>query len=105
MGDQKFINSNSSNYSLCFERHVKLLVSAVSTPTRVVGYGPFSLYVIHKEGLCPSSGDNNTLMMMMMIVMIVVVHIVEVTSVVVRSLPLYRKNKYLYNSSFFTSLL
>jgi hypothetical protein len=24
---------------------------------RVVGYGPFSLCVIHKEGLCPSSGD------------------------------------------------
>jgi hypothetical protein len=33
----------------------------------VVGYGPFSLYVIHKEGLCPSSGGINRLMMMMMI--------------------------------------
>jgi hypothetical protein len=33
----------------------------------VVGYGPFSLWVIHKEGLCPSSGDFNRLMMMMMI--------------------------------------
>jgi hypothetical protein len=31
---------------------------------RVVGYGPFSLCVIHKEGLCPSSGDINRLMMM-----------------------------------------
>jgi hypothetical protein len=31
---------------------------------RVVGYGPFSLWVIHKEGLCPSSGDINRLMMM-----------------------------------------
>jgi hypothetical protein len=31
---------------------------------RVVGYGPFSLCVIHKEGLCPSSGDINGLMMM-----------------------------------------
>jgi hypothetical protein len=30
----------------------------------VVGYGPFSLYVIHKEGLCPSGGDFNRLMMM-----------------------------------------
>jgi hypothetical protein len=29
----------------------------------VVGYGPFSLWVIHKEGLCPSSGDINRLMM------------------------------------------
>jgi hypothetical protein len=28
----------------------------------VVGYGPFSLCVIHKEGLCPSSGDINILM-------------------------------------------
>jgi hypothetical protein len=25
----------------------------------VVGYAPFSLCVIHKEGLCPSSGDIN----------------------------------------------
>jgi hypothetical protein len=33
--------------------------------SRVVGYGPFSLCVIHKEGLCPSSGDINRLMMMM----------------------------------------
>jgi hypothetical protein len=32
----------------------------------VVGYGPFSLCVIHKEGLCPSIGDINRLMMMMM---------------------------------------
>jgi hypothetical protein len=31
----------------------------------MVGYGPFFLYVIHKEGLCPSSGDINRLMMMM----------------------------------------
>jgi hypothetical protein len=29
----------------------------------VVGYGPFSLCVIHKEGLCSSSGDINRLMM------------------------------------------
>jgi hypothetical protein len=30
---------------------------------RVVGYGPFFLWVIHKEGLCPSNGDINRLMM------------------------------------------
>jgi hypothetical protein len=29
----------------------------------VVGYGPVSLCVIHKEGLCPSSGDINRQMM------------------------------------------
>jgi hypothetical protein len=27
----------------------------------MVDYGPFSLCVIHKEGLCPSFGDNNRL--------------------------------------------
>jgi hypothetical protein len=31
---------------------------------RVVGYGPFTLCVIHKEVLCPSSGDINRLMML-----------------------------------------
>jgi hypothetical protein len=31
---------------------------------RVVGYGPFSLCVIYKECLFPSSGDINRLMMM-----------------------------------------
>jgi hypothetical protein len=57
--------------SPCFGRHVKLLVLAafavVNTHlphwTRVVGYGPFSLCIIDKEGLCPSSGDINGLMM------------------------------------------
>jgi hypothetical protein len=33
---------------------------------RVVDYGPFSLWVIHKEGLCPSSRNINVLMIMMM---------------------------------------
>jgi hypothetical protein len=33
----------------------------------VVGYGSFTLYVNHKEGLCPSSGDINRLMMMIKI--------------------------------------
>jgi hypothetical protein len=32
----------------------------------VLGYGPFSLCVLHKEDLCPSSRIINTLMMMMM---------------------------------------
>jgi hypothetical protein len=32
----------------------------------VVGYAPFSLCAIHKESLCPSSGNINRLMMMMM---------------------------------------
>jgi hypothetical protein len=33
---------------------------------RVVAYGPFSLWVIHKEGLCPSNGDIKRVMMMML---------------------------------------
>jgi hypothetical protein len=65
--DQKFIIS-------CFGRHVKPLVpptfAAVYTHhphwARVLGYRLFSLCVIHKESLCPSSGDINRLMMMMM---------------------------------------
>jgi hypothetical protein len=57
----------------CFGRHVKpsrlhLLSLAPTNPhwVRVVGYGPVTLCVIHREGLCPSSGDINQLMMMMM---------------------------------------
>jgi hypothetical protein len=38
-------------------------------PTNPHCYGPFSLWVgIHKEGLCPSSGDINRLMIVMMFV-------------------------------------
>jgi hypothetical protein len=54
----------------CFGRLVKPMVPAafavVSTHpywARVVGYGPFSICIIHKEGLCPRSGDINRLMM------------------------------------------
>jgi hypothetical protein len=59
-----------SRASPCFGRQVKPLVPAAFAITNplwapVVGYGPFSSCVIHKEGLCPSSGDINRLMMMM----------------------------------------
>jgi hypothetical protein len=58
----------------CFGKQVKPLVPAafvvVSTHQHALGprggLGPFSLCVIHKEGLCTSSGDINRLMMMMM---------------------------------------
>jgi hypothetical protein len=33
--------------------------------THVVGYGPFTLWLIHKEDLCPNSVDIIRLMMMM----------------------------------------
>jgi hypothetical protein len=54
MGDQKFINSSSSVLGWSTNSHW----------ARVVAYGPFSLCVIHKDGLWPSSGDINRLMMM-----------------------------------------
>jgi hypothetical protein len=43
--------------------HLQSLAPTNPHWARVVGYGPFSLCVIHKEGLCPSSGDINRLMM------------------------------------------
>jgi hypothetical protein len=43
--------------------HLQSLVSTNPHWTRVVGYGPFSLCVIHKEGLCLSSGGIKRLMM------------------------------------------
>jgi hypothetical protein len=53
----------------CFGRHVKPLVltvfAVVSTHQSALSYGPFSLWVIYNEGLCPSSGDINRLMMVM----------------------------------------
>jgi hypothetical protein len=60
----------------CFGMHVKqlaLLHLQSLTPTNphwagVVGYGPFSLCVILKEGLCPSSGDIDRLMMMIVFI-------------------------------------
>jgi hypothetical protein len=73
MGDQNLLRPFP-----CFGRHVKPLIPAafavVSTQQpalgRVVGYGPLSLCVIHKKGLCPSSGGINKLMMMMMMIRI-----------------------------------
>jgi hypothetical protein len=47
--------------------HLQSLAPANPHWARVVGYGPFSLWLFHKEGLCPSSGDINRLMMMMSI--------------------------------------
>jgi hypothetical protein len=57
----------------CFGRHVKRLVPAAFASLalnnqhwgRVVGIVPFCLCVIHKDDLCPSSGNINMLMMMM----------------------------------------
>jgi hypothetical protein len=45
--------------------HLKSLAPTKPHWALVVGYGPFSLCVIYKAGLCLSSGDINWLMMMM----------------------------------------
>jgi hypothetical protein len=42
--------------------HLQSLAPTNPHWARVEGYGPFSLWVIHKEGLYPSSGDSNRLM-------------------------------------------
>jgi hypothetical protein len=39
--------------------HLESLAPTNSNWARVVGYGPFSLCVIHKEDLCPDSGNIN----------------------------------------------
>jgi hypothetical protein len=64
MGDQKFIISSS--FVLWNIGPVFISSLAPTNPhwASMVGYGPFSLGVIHKEGLCPRSGDINRLMMM-----------------------------------------
>jgi hypothetical protein len=56
--------------SPCFRRtesrwlHLQSLVPTNPHWARVMVYDPFSLCVINKEGLCPSSEDVNRLMMM-----------------------------------------
>jgi hypothetical protein len=59
MSDQKFIISSSSVLRKAL--HLQSLAPTNPHWTRVVGYGP---WVIHKEGVCSSSGDINRLMMM-----------------------------------------
>jgi hypothetical protein len=44
--------------------HLQLLTPTNPHWARVVGYGPFSLCVIHKEDQCPISGHFYRLMMM-----------------------------------------
>jgi hypothetical protein len=47
------------------EKKWKQISKGLTDPhwARVVGYGPFSLCVNHREGLCPISGEINRLMM------------------------------------------
>jgi hypothetical protein len=73
MGDQNLIISKTKTLELLrasegtlsrwSRLHLQSLAHTNPHWARVVGYGPFSLWVIHKEGLCPSSADINRLMM------------------------------------------
>jgi hypothetical protein len=47
--------------------HLQSLTPTIPHWARVVGYGPFSICVLHKEGLWPSNGHINKLIMMMII--------------------------------------
>jgi hypothetical protein len=62
MGDQKFIifellHASEGTLSRWSWLHLHSLAPTNPHWARVVGFGPFSLCVIYKEGLCPSSGD------------------------------------------------
>jgi hypothetical protein len=54
-----WVTKNLLPQAPCFGRHVKPIV-----PAAFAVVSPFSVCVIHKEGLCLNSGDINTLMMM-----------------------------------------
>jgi hypothetical protein len=56
------INFNEKIYDLKKERRAGALWCAIADVKQL--FDGYSLRVIHKEGLCPSSGDINRLMMM-----------------------------------------
>jgi hypothetical protein len=61
----ELLRASEGTLSRCFRLHLQLLAPSNPQWARSVGYDPFSLCVIHEEGLCPSTGDINSLMMMM----------------------------------------
>jgi hypothetical protein len=68
MDDQKFyffefLRASEGTLRRWSRLHLQSLAPTNPHWARVVGYSPFSLCLIHKEGLCPSSGDINRLMM------------------------------------------
>jgi hypothetical protein len=60
----ELLRALEGTYSHWSRLHLQFLAPTNPHWGRVVGYGPFSLCVIHKEGLCPSSGGINMLIMM-----------------------------------------
>jgi hypothetical protein len=63
-------------------RWPRLYLQSLEPHLGVVGYDSFSLCVIHKEGLCRSSGDINRLMTMTMMMMMImmILHNVQSTA-------------------------
>jgi hypothetical protein len=59
----QFLRASKGTLSRWSRLHLQSLVPTNPLWARVVGYGPFSLCVIHKDSLCPGSGDINRLMM------------------------------------------
>jgi hypothetical protein len=64
----ELLRASEGTLSRWFRLHLQSLPPINSHWARVVGYGPFSLCVIHKEVLWLSSGDINRLMMMIIII-------------------------------------
>jgi hypothetical protein len=59
----EFLRASEGTLSRWSRLHLQWLALTNPHWARVVGYGPLSLCVTHKEGLCPSSGGINRLMM------------------------------------------
>jgi hypothetical protein len=62
---ENFLHASEYTLSRWSRLHLQSLTPTNPQWARVEGYGPFSLCVIHKEDLCPSSGEFNRLMMLM----------------------------------------
>jgi hypothetical protein len=67
---QPIIVSTSGAQLICwFRLHLQSLAHTNPHWARVVCYSPFLLCVIHKEGLCPSSGGIKKQVMMMIVLL------------------------------------
>jgi hypothetical protein len=62
----ELLRASEGTLSRWSRMHLQSLASTNLHWGRVEDYGPFCLYVIHKEGLCPSIRGINALMMMML---------------------------------------
>jgi hypothetical protein len=77
MSDKKkysleLLRASEGTLNRWYRLHLQSLAPTNPHWARVVGYGPLSLCVIHKEGLCSSSGDINMLMLMMMMMIMMI---------------------------------